>query len=603
MKGIIKRRGLRCLSFAAACLIAVSDAGYPGIALNISAVSQTGVYKTWKQYDKRWGDLHLGKSGYNMRGSGCAATAMAFLLVHAGNFSEDNFDPGIFCRLMTENGGFGSGGEIIWDKVRTVAPGFRFSGTHYLDNNISYEERVKTIKKYYDEGYFLVIDVQNSGHWVAVDTIKNGRVISFDAGGDRNTDVFEQYNHQGNTCIKLFKSEYTTEAPPEPEYTFNTGYYVTTTQLNIRKSPTSSSELLGRLEKGTKVDVRGISGCWGKVILNSAPAWICLEYTEPYTGNNAAAPEIKPAVTSAPPAVTAAPVTTTVTTAATTITTTTTSVTTVTSETTAAVTTPVTTAVTSVSETASPVIYKPGIYKTNDWLNYRNGPDITSELFGTIPLGTELDVSEISGKWGRTEFNGRKCWVCLEYADFIKMNEVQPEVTAPVTVTEPEESVTTATSPVTANVVTMPPETEVDLPETSDASGQYLFRGKTISALNFRKGPGTDREIICVIPVNTSLTVIETAADDDRWGRILYNNQEGWVCLDYVAGPEPDRFGIVRGDVDRNGYVNVLDYIMLKSIFEGRTDIRATAEADVNADGSVTVHDLVELRSIFISET
>ena len=65
--------------------------------------------------------------------------------------------------------------------------------------------------------------------------------------------------------------------------------------------------------------------------------------------------------------------------------------------------------------------------------------------------------------------------------------------------------------------------------------------------------------------------------------------------------PEPDEFGILRGDVDGNGFINILDYIMLRDHFEGKKINILYEEADVNADGSVTLSDLVAVRNMFVA--
>ena len=618
MKGFIKRGSLRVLSFTAACLIAtVNCAGPAGELISVHAVTDTTDIRSWKQFDDRWGDIHLGKSGYNMRGSGCATTSMAFLVAKAGNFKGTNFDPGMFCRLMTQFNGFGSEGDIYWGKVSSVAPGFRYVKTEYLKKNLPYEERYEAIKKYVDEGKYLIIDVQNSGHWVAVDGIENDRIISFDPGGYRNTDVFEQYDHLGNTCIKVFESNYTVDELPELEYNYNTGRYVTTADvLNVRKHPLSSSERVGGLFKGSRVEVKGISGCWGMIIYNDATAWICLEYTVPFTGKLNEGEQFVSLITEDPvittvTAATEAPKTETVT------------------ETEKLTETPVTTVAitTTVTETTSET-------------TTTTVPETTT----TTPVTT---------------------------------TEATTTTTLPVTTAETTivtEATTVSETTVTEAVTTVLTEKE---PKVSDLSE---FRCKTSAALNFRKGPGTDNEIICVLPKGTSV-VVYGEDENDRWGMTEYKGQKGWICLDYVvpedeeiteipavteesekvteepeklyeepekdtdakdtevsepsenetaassenekepvtdtapAGavigtamygsaaikPQPDEFGILRGDIDGNGFINVLDYIMLRDHFEGKYINIRYEEADVNSDGSVTLSDLVAVRSMFVS--
>ena len=615
MKGLIKRGSLRVLSFTAACLVAtVNCLGSAGELISVHAVTDTTDIRSWKQFDDRWGDIHLGKSGYNMRGSGCATTSLAFLVAKAGNFKGTNFDPGMFCRLMTQFNGFGSEGDIYWSKVSSVAPGLRYVKTEYLKKNLSYEERYEAIKKYVDEGKYLIIDVQNSGHWVAVDGIENDRIISFDPGGYRNTDVFEQYDHLGNTCIKVFESNYTVDEMPELEYNYNTGRYVTTADLlNVRKHPSSSSERVGGLFKGSRVEVKGISGCWGMIIYNDATAWICLEYTVPFTG------ELKeneqfvslitedPAITTVIPSteapqtekvtetekLTEAPVTTVATTATvtetnsetatttfpvtTTVTTTTTPVTT--TVTTTTTTMPVTTTVTetttipetTVTEAVTTVITEkePEVSdlsefrcKTSAALNFRKGPGTDNEIICVLPKGTSVIVygEDENDRWGMTEYKGQKGWICLDYV----VPEDEPEVTPAMT--EGPEKVTEEPEKLYEE-----PETEASDTEVSEPAAE-----ETETPSESEKEPVTD-----TAPVGA---VIGTA---------MYG---GTAII-----PEPDEFGILRGDVDGNGFINILDYIMLRDHFEGKKINILYEEADVNADGSVTLSDLVAVRNMFVA--
>ena len=622
MKGLIKRGSLRVLSFTAACLVAtVNCAGPAAELLTIHAVTDTTDIRTWKQFDDRWGDIHLGKSGYNMRGSGCATTSLAFLVAKAGNFKGANFDPGMFCRLMTQFNGFGSEGDIYWGKVSSVAPGFRYVKTEYLKKNLSYEERYEAIKKYVDEGKYLIIDVQNSGHWVAVDGIENDRIISFDPGGYRNTDVFEQYDHLGNTCIKVFESNYTVDELPELEYNYNTGRYVTTADvLNVRKHPLSSSERVGGLFKGSRVEVKGISGCWGMIIYNDATAWICLEYTVPFTGKLNEGEQFvsliteDPAITTAavtepvqtekatvtekatePPVTTVAttttvsettsetttttvPVTTTTTPVTTTVTTTTTPVTTTVTTTTMPETTTVTEATTvsetTVTEAVTTVITekKPEVSdlsefrcKTSAALNFRMGPGTDNDIICVIPKGTSVVVygEDENDRWGMTEYKGRKGWICLDYV--VPEDDETTEI--PAVTEEPEK-------------VTEEPEKLYEEPEkdseVKDTEVSEPSEKETETPSESEKEPVTD-----------------TAPAGAVIGTAMYGSA--------AIKPEPDEFGILRGDVDGNGFINVLDYIMLRDHFEGKDINILYEEADVNSDGSVTLSDLVAVRSMFVS--
>ncbi len=646
MKGIIKRGSLRFMSFAAACLISVSDAGYTGTLQDVSAVTMARECSTWKQYDSRWGYLHLGKSECTVKRSGCAMTSLSFLLVKAGNFDERNFDPGVFCRLMSEIGGFGEYGDINWIKVNQIAPGFRFVGTHRFKSDTTYEERYGKIKSYLDDGYHVIIDVNDGGHWVAIDGIENDRLISFDPGGDRDTDVFRQYKQETNSCIKVFKSEFVTAFPPAVKYNYKKGTYAANTELNIRSAPYSSSEKLGTLPVGGAAEVYEIAGCWGKFMLDEEkPAWICLDYTDlcsPEAGITT--------VTVVPPVQTVPAVTepsVTVTQRVTEPVQTTTVIQTTTEKVTTTATEKITT-VTAPEVTSEKADYKTGSYRTAAYLNYRKSADVESERYGVFPPETELNIYEVSGSWGRTVYDGKDCWICLDYTKYLgsSFKEETPAVTeAPAVTTVPVTTETSAvtTVPVTTTVtepVTTAVTSDTALPDTGEkppVTESGRFRCRTTAALNYRKGPGTEHEIMCVIPKETVFEVYEFD-EERRWGMVKYDGKSGWICLDYVVPDEissapsetdpaeekpvpeepavsekpsgsavtgivrsePDETGILRGDTDGNGFINVLDFIRLRSCFEGNPH-PVEPGADVNADGIISIHDLIALGNMFVS--
>lgn len=602
MTGLIRFNGKKIFAAAVAMMLTFSEvpALYKSEA-GIVAAAVTGEYKTWKQFDSRWGDMHLGPSEDTMRKSGCVTTSVAILLVKEGFFDETNFNPGIFCKLAGENNGFDKDGIFYWNTVTKIAPGFKFDSTQYVYGS-TIEERAAEIKSYLDSGYSIIADVNYCGHWVVIDRVENGVVYDIDPGGYRSENMFEQYDFKGNTRLKLFRVDGRPAklpeqivVPQEPEY--STGDYIITEteELNVRKGPSTSTERIGGLLKGTRVNVSEITGCWGKFNFNGADAWICLDYgtkVEPVE-----VPETKPS-------------------------------------------------------------YDTGSYIVDETINYRENAGIENKTFGLIPPGTKLNVYEIKENWGRTKYNGRDAWICLDYTSFIA-SEYVPEITeAPVT-TLPQVTTTTAaqttvttttttTSVTTTIVTTTEPVTTTTAETTVDsliAATKKAVWYKTTDALNFRTGPGTENEVIEVLRKGTSVRVSEIK---NGWGKISYNGRTGWICLDYAVPKdnvpdlsEPpvqtvseavtttvlltgnvnhtmmvpavsvtevstskDNSGILKGDIDRNGHVNIIDFIKLKNIFSGEageTD-HIPEEADVNGDGSITAIDLMMLGRLFMNE-
>ncbi len=433
----IKKGGRRkIISVAVACSLLVSGTAYFQMDHSIVVSASNGEYKTWKQSDSRWGGVYLGRSSETISQSGCAVTSLAILVVHAGYFDESTFTPGTFCTFLNNNGGLDGSGNIYWGAVSKLVPDFTFEGTAYLYGSTE-AEKVSEIKSYLDQGYYLVSDVKYSSHWVAIDSVSDGVVYSFDPARNTSNNLFDQYNFKGTTRLKLFKSAGSSKpSAPQENITntaFEAGTYITTSKLNVRTEPSASASKIDLLDLNAKVQVTETSGNWGKININSRTGWICLNYTS-MIGN-----EDIPSVT-----------------------------------------------------------YSTGTYITNDVLNYRKQPNKSSESEGLIPAGTELPVLEISGNWGKTVYNGKTSWICLEYAEFVN-----------------------------DTIVT---ESPVVQPSVSEPFHKRMY--KTNSVLNLRTGAGTVNTVISLIPADSMVLVSEISGN---WGKINFNNSDGWICLDFAS--------------------------------------------------------------------
>lgn len=62
-------------------------------------------------------------------------------------------------------------------------------------------------------------------------------------------------------------------------------------------------------------------------------------------------------------------------------------------------------------------VYTPGKYMTTaSALNFRTGPATDYSRICTIPLGTIITITSISGDWGKTTYNGYEGWISMDYA-------------------------------------------------------------------------------------------------------------------------------------------------------------------------------------------
>lgn len=131
-----------------------------------------------------------------------------------------------------------------------------------------------------------------SDHYIFVTGIKDGYVYFGDCNGvgvSRGCEI-----RWGKKSVSELKSKflYTLSAPYELESSveeespsFIEGVYTVHTSdtsnipLNVRQSPTTSSEIVGQLENGTVVSVTEVNGSWGKITYDGITGWIYLEYT------------------------------------------------------------------------------------------------------------------------------------------------------------------------------------------------------------------------------------------------------------------------------------------------------------------------------------
>lgn len=196
-----------------------------------------------------------------------------------------------------------------------------------------------------------------------------------------------------------------------------TGSYTTLSPMYLRKTPGGEKLFDGTIPAGTKLSVTDVLGVWGKVQYNGYTGWMSLEYS--------AAGEAAASGT--------------------------------------------------------------GFYETYETMRFRSQPSLEGSIIGTIPSGTVLTVTQRSGEWGKTSYNGTEGWMSLSYS-----RQIAPE----------------------------------DL--TAFAVGSY----KTNEVMNFRSSASLSGSIIAQIPKGMVLSVTQISGE---WGKTVYNGKTGWISLNYSS--------------------------------------------------------------------
>ena len=124
-------------------------------------------------------------------------------------------------------------------------------------------------------------------------------------------------------------------------------------------------------------------------------------------------------------------------------------------------------------------------YKTTANLNIRNGRGTNHKILTTIPKGTEVSVSEISGGWGKVSYKGHTGYSAMKYLSLIK---------------------TVATN--------------------------YKVNTGSSKGLNLRSSRNTSSRVLLSIPNGTPLAITDIS---NGWGKTTYKGKTGYVYMQYVS--------------------------------------------------------------------
>lgn len=173
------------------------------VFLNTLAVGAES-YSTWKQYDARWSTITLGRSGENMKQIGCAVTAVAMLMRLSGAVEDESFTPAVLVRYLNENGGFDARGNLQWNVLTKYAPDFVYAGRDDSLRGCTQQQITEKIRELSAEGYYLLVNVNYGGHFVAVESVSGSFVRIMDPNGD-NTSLFGKYDTPGIYSLRKFR--------------------------------------------------------------------------------------------------------------------------------------------------------------------------------------------------------------------------------------------------------------------------------------------------------------------------------------------------------------------------------------------------------------
>lgn len=163
-------------------------------ALPMTAGAVDYSYKAWSQGDSRWGSMSLSPSGYghSMTWEGCYVTAVAKLLVHAGQQDPSNFTPKECLQGLLEHGMLSADGGIYYGSFNN---GFlpAYGPQLYKENSDAHGKdpwdkgrAINIVSGKIRDGYYVIVCVNNkeSGntHYMTVDYVSDD-IYVMDNGG------------------------------------------------------------------------------------------------------------------------------------------------------------------------------------------------------------------------------------------------------------------------------------------------------------------------------------------------------------------------------------------------------------------------------------
>ncbi len=169
----------------------------------------TGDWVEWSQKHEPWQSFQLGVGSdttiYNI---GCAMTSLSKIIAMSGassTFIYGDFNPGTFAEAMKANGGFTSGGAIMWGVTNRVVPGFQYVTSIECPLGDCNSQVVSLV----NEGYYVVIKVIANEHWVAVTGVDGDTIMINDTvapeGVAETIKPISQSKYSGIYGIRVFE--------------------------------------------------------------------------------------------------------------------------------------------------------------------------------------------------------------------------------------------------------------------------------------------------------------------------------------------------------------------------------------------------------------
>ena len=137
----------------------------------------------------------------------------------------------------------------------------------------------------------------------------------------------------------------------------------------------------------------------------------------------------------------------------------------------------------------------------NGSLNLRSSPNSNAKVIQTIPQYAPLSVLEQSEPWSKASYGGSEGYVMTKYLSF----------------TEPVQRA-------------FQPETTPDFRPSEGGEAARVVTEK--GSLNLRKEPKSNAKVLCTVPQNDRVVIIEPG---ETWSRIVYEGIQGYAMTRFLS--------------------------------------------------------------------
>ena len=167
----------------------------------------SGEYVTWRQMGQSWSNIKIGNTNSTLGQIGCLVTSISILIEKSGcNSTINPFNPGTFLEALNANNAFDSNGNLQYAGVTRAVPNFKYVGNVNLRGK-SRTEKLALITQYFNQGYYLTIEVKGATpgnqQWVAKTGINGNNVVIVHPARE-GTDLWRTYERSISSQFNYF---------------------------------------------------------------------------------------------------------------------------------------------------------------------------------------------------------------------------------------------------------------------------------------------------------------------------------------------------------------------------------------------------------------